>query len=125
MNEFEDNDREDGDSGEGVAQQADDAQSNQVLPHDDQQGTIAQFVTTIRNPEEQVGRHIIQALQHDDTVAVLTTVAMGPDGKQRVISAALDPQRMVQVQEILAAAEQEREPEEPCVGFHCLIKPKS
>lgn len=87
--------------------------------------SIAQFVTTILNPEEQVGRHVVQALQHENTVAVLTTVAMGPDGKQRVISAALSPERMKQVQEILAAAEQEREAEEPCVGFHCLIKPKA
>ena len=99
-------------------------QQNRVTPHDQQQKPIAQFVTTIRNPEQQVGQHIIQALQHDDTVAVLTTVALGPDGQQRVISAALNPERMKQVQEILSAAEQERETEEPCVGFHCLIKPK-
>ena len=86
---------------------------------------IAHFVTTIKNAEQQIGEHIIQALQHADTVAVLTTVALGPDGQQRVISAALDPRRMQQVQEILRAAEQEREEEEPCIGFHCLVKPKT
>ncbi len=86
---------------------------------------IAQFVTTIKNAEQQVGEHIIQALQHDDTVAVITTVAMGQDGQQRVISAALNPERMQQVQEILQAAEAEREEEEPCVGFHCLVKAKT
>lgn len=85
---------------------------------------IAQFVTTIKNAEQQVGEHIISALQHDDTVAVITTVMMGPDGQQRVVSAALDPNRMQQVQEILQAATKEREPEEPCVGFHCLVKSK-
>lgn len=85
---------------------------------------IAQFVTTIKNAEQQVGEHIINALQHDDTVAVITTVMMGPDGQQRVVSAALDPARMQQVQEIMQAAQKEREPEEPCVGFHCLVKPK-
>ncbi|QDT07915.1 hypothetical protein K227x_63440 [Rubripirellula lacrimiformis] len=85
---------------------------------------IAQFVTTIRNAEEQVGQHIIRALQHDDTVAVITTVAMGPDGNQRVISAALSPERLQQVQEILQSAESERVSEDPCVGFHCLIKPR-
>ena len=85
---------------------------------------IAQFVTTIKNAEQQIGEHIIQALQHADTVAVLTTVALGADGQQRVISAALNPQRMQQVQEILRAAEQERQEEEPCLGFHCLVKPK-
>jgi hypothetical protein len=85
---------------------------------------IAQFVTAIKNAEQQVGEHIIRALQHEDTVAVITTVAMGPDGQQRVISAALSPERMQQVQEILQAAEDEREDEEPCVGFHCLVKPR-
>jgi hypothetical protein len=85
---------------------------------------IAQFVTTIKNAEQQVGEHIIRALQHDDTVAVITTVAIGPDGQQRVISAALSPERLQQVQELLQAAEEEREDEEPCVGFHCLVKPR-
>lgn len=85
---------------------------------------IAQFVTTIKNAEQQIGEHIIQALQHADTVAVLTTVALGPDGQQRVISAALNPTRMKQVQDILRAAEAEREEEEPCFGFHCLVKAK-
>lgn len=85
---------------------------------------LAQFVTTIRNAEEQVGQHIIAALQHKNTVAVITTVAVGPDGSQRVVSAALDPRRMKQVQEILTQAKAERKEEEPCVGFHCLVKPK-
>ena len=86
---------------------------------------MAQFVTTIKNAEQQVGEHIIHALQHDDTVAVITTVVMGPEGQQLVISAALNRERLQQVQEILQAAEQEREEEEPCVGFHCLVKPKT
>ncbi|MFK8115148.1 MAG: hypothetical protein AB8B91_23300 [Rubripirellula sp.] len=88
------------------------------------QQQIAQFVTTIKNAEQQVGEHIIRALQHGDTVAVITTVATGPDGQQRVVSAALNPERMQQVQELLQAAEEEREEEEPCVGFHCLVKPR-
>jgi hypothetical protein len=85
---------------------------------------ISQFVTTIKNAEQQVGEHIIKALQHEDTVAVITTVIMGPDGEQSVVSAALNPLRMQQVQEILQAATIEREEEEPCVGFHCLVKAK-
>ena len=85
---------------------------------------IAQFVTTIKNAEQQIGEHIVTALQHADTVAVLTTVVVGPDGQQRVVSASLNPARLQQVQEILTAAEQEREEEEPCIGFHCLVKPK-
>jgi len=89
------------------------------------QSQITQFITTIRNAEEQVGEHIVRALQHMDTVAVITTLAIGPDGKQRVISAALNAERMQQVQEILSSAERERIEEEPCVGFHCLVKSKS
>ena len=85
---------------------------------------MTQFVTTIKNAEQQVGEHIIQALQHEDTVAVITTVAMGPDGQQRVVSAALDPERMKMVQEVLQEAEEEREESEPCFGFHCLLNPK-
>ena len=96
-----------------------------VTATEDQKKQIAQFVTTIKNAEQQVGEHIITALQHDDTVAVITTVAIGPDGQQRVISAALNPERMQQVQEILQSAEQERVDEEPCVGFHCLVKSKA
>ena len=96
----------------------------QVTENKEEKRQIAQFVTTIKNAEQQVGEHIIAALQHDDTVAVLTTVAMGADGQQRVISASLSPQRMKQVQEILQQAEEEREEEEPCVGFHCLVKPR-
>ncbi len=85
---------------------------------------IANFVTTIKNAEQQVGENIIRALQHADTVAVLTTVAMTPDGQQRVVSAALNPSRLQQAQEILMAAEVERQEEEPCVGFHCLVTPR-
>ncbi|MGI9474226.1 MAG: hypothetical protein ACR2NZ_21980 [Rubripirellula sp.] len=101
------------------------SKGNQVRAADQvDSNQIAQFVTTIKNAEEQVGEHIIQALQHTNTVAVLTTVAVGPDGQQRVISAALSPERMQQVQEILTTAEEERVDEEPCVGFHCFVTPK-
>ncbi len=85
---------------------------------------LTHFVTTIKNAEQQVGEHIIKALQHGDTVAVLTTVIVGPDGTQRIVSAALDPRRLTQVNEILRSAQQEREEQEPCFGFHCLVKPK-
>ncbi len=95
----------------------------QATPKVDQ-AQLTRFVTTIKNAEQQVGGHILEALQHDDTVAVLTTVIMGADGQQRVVSAALNPARLAQVNQILQAAEIEREDEEACVGFHCLIKPK-
>lgn len=85
---------------------------------------LQHFVTTIKTAEQQVGENIINALQHDGTVAVLTTVVVGQDGQQMVVSAALKPEVMTQVQKLLVSAQEEREEEEPCVGFHCLIKPK-
>lgn len=93
--------------------------TNEVDPNQ-----ILHFVTTIKNAEQQIGEHILKALQHGDTVAVLTTVVLGPDGTQRIVSAALDPTRMLQVNEILQAAQKERQEQEPCLGFHCLVKPK-
>ena len=32
---------------------------------------------------------------------------------------------MQQVQELLNSAQQERIEEQPCVGFHCLVNPKT
>ena len=85
---------------------------------------LQHFVTAIKTAEQQVGENIIEALQHEGTVAVLTTVILGPDGQQRVVSAALKPDVMTQVQDLLTEAAEEREDEEKCVGFHCLVKPK-
>ena len=96
----------------------------QVVQKVDKQ-KLQHFVTTIKSAEQQVGENIVQALRHDGTVAVLTTVVIGPDGQQRIVSAALKPQMMARVQEMLAGAQQERVEEEPCVGFHCLTRPKS
>lgn len=112
------------DHGESQEDQSNSLARTAEVTNDVDPSQIAQFVTTIKNAEQQVGEHIIAALQHDDTVAVITTVAIGNDGQQRVVSAALNPDRMKQVQEILQAADEEREQEEPCVGFHCLIKPR-
>lgn len=95
----------------------------QAVPNADPQ-RIVHFVTTIKNAEQQVGEHILQSLQHADTVAVLTTVGVGPDGSQMIVSAALSPAKLAQVNEILQSAQQERAGEEPCFGFHCLIEPK-
>ena len=89
------------------------------------QKQMTRFVTTIKNAEQQVGEHIIRALKHNDTVAVITTVVVGRDGQQHVVSAALDPERMQQVEELLQAATDERVDEEPCIGFHCLVRPKN
>lgn len=85
---------------------------------------VARFITTIKNAELQVGEHIIQALQHGNTVAVLTSVVVGPGGQQHIVSAALDPQQAALVNQLLAGAKAQRKEEELCVGFHCLLEPK-
>ena len=102
------------------AQQASEAPQAQNL----EPAQMARFVTTIQNAEQQVGEHVIRALQHGDTVAVLTSVVVGPDGRQHIVSAGLDGQTTSQVNALLAGAAMQREDEEMCVGFHCLIKPK-
>jgi len=85
---------------------------------------IKHFVTQIRSAEHQVGEHIINALQDPETVAVLTTVVIGPEGGQHIVSAALDPEMLEEVQKMLLKAEEERDEETPCVGFHCFVKRK-
>lgn len=85
---------------------------------------VARFVSKIKNLDLQIGEHVLAALQHPDTVAVLTTIVVGPGGEQHIVSASLNPQRMSQVNELLEEAQQERVDDEVCYGFHCLIKPK-
>jgi len=85
---------------------------------------VARFVSKIKNLDLQIGEHVLAALQHPDTVAVLTTIVVGPSGEQHIVSASLNPQRMSQVNELLEEAKQERVDDEVCYGFHCLIKPK-
>ncbi len=85
---------------------------------------IKRFVTQIKSAEQQVGEHIVRALQDDETVAVLTTVVVGGDGGQHFVSAALDPGILQQVQHLLREAQSQRDEEVPCIGFHCLLKRK-
>ncbi len=85
---------------------------------------IKQFVTQLKSAEVQVGEHIITALQDPSTVAVLTTVVLAPDGGQRIVSAGLDPELLEQVQTLLDKAEDQRDEEVPCIGFHCFVKRK-
>lgn len=96
-----------------------------AVAEDVDSGQIKHFVTQIRSAEHQVGEHIINALQDSDTVAVLTTVVVGPEGGQHIVSAALDPEMLEEVQKMLLKAEEERSEETPCVGFHCFIKRKT
>lgn len=85
---------------------------------------IPRFVSKVKNLDLQIGENVLAALQHPDTVAVITTVVVGPSGEQHIVSAAIGPERMMQVNQLLAEAQQERVEDEVCFGFHCLVKPK-
>ncbi len=85
---------------------------------------VARFVSKIKNLEQQVGEHVVHALQYPDTVAVLTTIVIGPSGDQHIVSAALSPAKMAQINSLLQEAVAERVDDEICFGFHCLLKPK-
>ncbi len=102
-----------------------DAQANlpSIVQHVDRK-QIKQFITQIKSAEQQVGEHILKALQDDETVAVLTTVVVGGAGGQHIVSAALDPGILQQVQHLLRDAQSQRDEEIPCIGFHCLLKRK-
>jgi len=112
-------------TGNGAAEQpAGDDEQPQVTQHVDEQ-QIKQFVTPLKTFEQQIGEHVLRALQAEDTVAVITAVVTGSDGQQRVVSAALDPTLMMQVQQLLGSAAEQREEEIPCLGFHCYIDRKA
>ena len=85
---------------------------------------IRQFVTTIKSAEQQVGEHVIRGLQDGDTVAVLTTVVVDPQGGQRLVSVALDESMLEHARRALHDAQRDREEDVPCVGFHCFTRRK-
>ena len=83
---------------------------------------LPQFVTVLTPMEQQVGIHVINALQHPETVAVLTTVAMGRDGMQRIVSVGLDPEMLHQIEQLVVGAREERTERVPCIGFQCVLE---
>ena len=86
--------------------------------------SIRNFVTQIKSAPHQVGEHILAALADESVVAVLTAVVVSPDGGQHIVSAGLDPKMLQEVQRLITTAAAERQEEVPCVGFHCLLRPK-
>lgn len=101
------------------------SQPSPRVSHNATSQQVARFVSKIKNLEQQVGEHVVAALQHEDTVAVITTVVAGPSGEQHIVSAAINPSRMAQINALLVEAEEERQDDEICLGFHCLLKPKA
>ena len=83
---------------------------------------LPEFVTRLTPVEQQVGINVIAALQHRETVAVLSTVAMGPDGGQSIVSIGLDPELLGQVRDLIRASKTEKTQRIPCIGFQCHIE---
>ena len=85
-----------------------------------------QFITTLQPIAHQVGDHLMAALARPDSVAVITTVVPGISS-DRIISMPLNTEQLIGVQEILstikkdADAQEIKDSETPCIGFHCVI----
>ena len=86
---------------------------------------LRSVVTELKSTEVQVGEHTMQALSQPGTVAVLTAVVLGPDGKQRIVSTALDHDMVGRIQPLLEESVQGRAEDVPCIGFHCFVRPQS
>ena len=103
---------------------ADEPATDEADAADEEEGGkgLPKFVTTLASMETQVGTHVIAALQHPETTAVITTVVLGDDGHQRIVSVGLDPETLDAVRDLLGRARKERTDRVPCVGFHCRIQ---
>ena len=86
---------------------------------------LTPLVTQLAPITEQVGTHVLQALQDAETVAVLTTVVAGFPA-DRVVSLPLTNEQLASVQMLLMQvqaepAPQNAEEESRCIGFQCQI----
>ena len=82
------------------------------------------LVTDLMPVSEQVGRHVMTALNAPEAVAVLTTIVPGMD-RDRVVSVGLSREHLFEVQRLLDEIEQEDEEasndETKCIGFQCQV----
>lgn len=70
---------------------------------------------------QQVGKHVLSALEHEETVAVLTTIT-GSNHGQQIVSIPLTAEHVQQVHGFIEEIHESNEPQDiPCVGFHCFI----
>lgn len=79
---------------------------------------IRAMMSPLKSMELQIGEHVFEALQQDETVGVLSFVN-AVDGEQRIFSVPLNADLLGRVQELLGESNIEDSPRVPCVGFHC------
>ena len=83
------------------------------------------FVSPLLSLPLQIGQHVMSALNHEDTIAVLTTVTGSKSG-QRLVSIPLNARQVSEVEQLMAVVDENDTPEtSPCVGFHCDFPPES
>jgi|TARA_B100000315_G_C14137258_1_gene389725 hypothetical protein len=86
-----------------------------------EQDGVPHLVSKLRPIAQQVGEHVLAALDHEETVAVLTTVTGSRNGQQ-VVSIPLSGEHLKKVHGLIEEIHESDEPERvPCVGFHCFI----
>ena len=86
---------------------------------------LTPLVTQLAPITEQVGTHVLKALQDAETVAVLTTVVPGFPA-DRVVSLPLSNEQLASVQMLLMQIQAEPTPQTEeeqsrCIGFQCQI----
>lgn len=82
-------------------------------------GGVVQLVTPLRTVNEQVGAHLLAALQQPMAAGVLTTVMPGI-GPEQLVSIPLNPQQFFAVQNLLRQILEPADLEEPVrrvIGF--------
>ncbi|MBC8201520.1 MAG: hypothetical protein H8E86_05680 [Planctomycetes bacterium] len=93
----------------------------QVEKQIEKQEGVPHLVTPLHPIANQVGEHILHALEVEETVAVLTTVTGSKNGQQ-VVSIPLTGDHLQKVHGLIAEIHESNEPERiPCVGFHCYV----
>jgi len=93
---------------------------NKEIEETEEEG-VPHFITPLHPIANQVGEHVLSALDHEETVAVLTTVTGSKHGQQ-VISVPLTAEQVQKVHGFIEEIHKSDEPERiPCVGFHCVL----
>ena len=94
-------------------------EQNEIEPKKEE--GVPHFITPLHPIAHQVGSHVLSALEHDETVAVLTTITGSTHGQQ-VISVPLSSEHVQKVHRFIEEIHKSNEPENvPCVGFHCFL----
>jgi hypothetical protein len=87
----------------------------------EKQEGVPHLITPLLPIARQVGEHVLSALEHEETVAVLTTVT-GSNHGQQVVSIPLTAKHVQQVHGFIEEIHESNEPQDiPCVGFHCFL----